>query len=407
MAGYWLFSGGGNATQPFEQVLRIFALAPASGSSTAARPPAGPPPAVTVSRPAQREIVEWDEYTGRFEAINAVDIRARVAGYLDTVHVRDGQQVAKGDLLYTIDPRPFERTLDQARAELGQAKTKVENASKDVDRGRTLAASKIMSEKVFDDRTNLKREAEAAVTVAEAKVRTAELDLSFTRISAPISGRMSRSLLTAGNYVTAGGAATPTLLTTIVSQNPMHLYFDVSEANALKYSRLTLSGARGGVGESGAILQLGLPDERDFPHRGTVDFSDNRLDATTGTLRARAVVDNPRGLFSAGMFARARVAGSAAYTAMLLPDVAFGTDQANKFVLVVAEDGSVQRRTVTLGPIVSGLRVVRGGLKNEEWVIIKGLQRARPGQKVNPSREVLNVTDASSQPGLATPTRSP
>lgn len=396
----WPIIQGKPAPDPLtlvEPVLRVFAIGPERGSSLQRPTAMGQPPAVTVSKPAQRQVVDWDEYTGRFEAVDAVEVRARVAGYLERVHFKDGQSVARGDLLYSIDPRPFQATLDQAKAELAQAQTKVENSSKDVERGRPLVASKVMSEKVFDDRSNLKREAEAALKVAEAKVRTAELDLTFTRVTAPISGRLSRALITAGNYVSGGGAGQPTLLTTIVSQDPIHLYFDVSEANAIKYRRLTIGG---GSGVAGAAVELALPDESGFPHRGTVDFTDNRLDNATGTLRVRAVVENAKGLFSAGLFARVRVAGSGSYAALLLPDAAFGTDQANKFVLVVSEDGSVQRRVVLPGPLVQGLRVVRSGVKADDWVVIKGLQRARPGQKVTPTREVLQVTDAGGSAGL-------
>lgn len=411
-AGGYLFWYGPETTRTdvlarLDPVLRIFALAPERGSSIDRRPQAGPPAAVTVSKPAVREVTDWDEYTGRFEAAASVEVRARVAGYLDQVHFTDGQQVQRGDLLYTIDRRPFEAAVAQARAELAQALTRVENASKDVERGRPLVANKVMSEKVFDDRSNLKREADASLKVAEAKVNTAELDLSFTRITAPIAGRISRALITPGNYVSGGGAAAPTLLTTIVSQNPIHLYFDVSEANAIKYRRLSMGGATGVAGDKGAVVELALPDEQGFPHRGTVDFSDNRLDAGTGTLRVRASVDNARGLFAVGNFARVRVAGSQAYQAMLLPDEAIGTDQANKFVLVVADDGTVQRRVIAQGPVVQGLRVVRSGLKAEEWVVIKGLQRARPGQKVNPTREVLKVTDATAAPGAPRSNPSP
>lgn len=395
-----------DALNRLDPVLRVFALSPERGSSIDRRgPPAGQPPAVTVARPAEAEVIDWDEFTGRFEAAQAVDVRARVAGYLDRVHFKDGQMVTKGDLLYTVDRRPFEAAVEQAKAELGQARTKVENASKDVERGRPLVASRVMSEKVFDDRTNLKREAEAAVKVAEAKLRTAELDLAFTRVIAPISGRISRALITPGNYVTGGGGAQPTLLTTIVSQDPIHLYIDLSEANAIKYRRLTLSGAKSVSGENGAAVEFALPDEKGFPHRGIVDFSDNRLDAGTGTLRVRAVVENPKGLFSAGLFARVRVAGSAPYRALLLPDAALGTDQANRFVMVVSEDGSVQRRVVEPGPTVRGMRVIRNGLEPGEWVVTKGLQRARPGQKVKATREILQMSDAgaSAPPSPAIP----
>lgn len=392
-----------------DEILRIFALGPERGSSIDRRPPqkGGPPAAVTTVKPAVREVIEWDEYTGRFEPTETVEVRARVAGYLDRVHFKDGQMVTKGELLYTIDRRPFEATVEQARAELAQAQTKVENTAKDVERGRPLVVTKTMSEKVFDDRMNLKREADASLKVAEAKVRTAELDLGFTRIAAPISGRISRTMITAGNYVTGGGAAQPTLLTTIVAQNPVHLYFDVNEANAIKYRRHSLGGARAVASDVGGRVELALPDETGWPHQGVIDFSDNRLDSSTGTLRLRAIVDNSKELFAAGIFARVRVAGSAPYQALLLPDESFGTDQASKFALVVAEDGTVQRRVVTLGPIVSGLRVVRTGLKGDDWVITKGLQRARPGQKVTPTREVLRVTDATGSSPAPRPNPAP
>jgi RND family efflux transporter MFP subunit len=396
----WRLGSSGPSSEALsflDPALRIFALSPERGSSIDRRgPPPGQMPTVSVARPAEADVIDWDEFTGRFEAAQAVDVRARVAGYLEQVHFKDGQTVAQGDLLYTIDRRPFEATVEQARAELGQARTRVENASKDVERGRPLVASRVMSDKVFDDRMNLKREAEAAVKVAEAKVRTAELDLSFTRVIAPIGGRISRAFITPGNFVTGGGSAQPTLLTTIVSQDPIHLYFDISEANAIKYRRLAISGTGGGAGEIGATVEFALPDEQGFPHRGMVDFSDNRLDAGTGTLRVRAVVENRKGLFSAGLFARVRVAGSPQYRALLLPDAALGTDQANRFVMVVSDDGSVLRRVVVPGPIVRGMRVIRSGLEPGDWVVTKGLQRARPGQKVKPTREVLQLTDARS-----------
>ena len=390
--------------QPVDAALRVLALSSAGNNGTGAKPAfgAGPPPVVTVSRPATREFIEWDDYTGRFDPVETVEVRARVAGYLDIVHFKDGQTVAKGDPLFNVDPRPYERAVEQARAEVAQAQTKIDNSNLDVVRGQPLLDRKVLSQKTFDDRANLKREAEASLKVADAKLRTAELDLSFTKVAAPIGGRISRTLVTAGNYINAGGAVTPTLLTTIVSQSPIYLYFDVSEANALKYKRLALSGQVGGVGgvrDKGATVEIGLPDERGYPHRGTVDFADNRLDAGTGTLRARAVIDNADGLFLAGMFARVRVAGSPAASGMLLPDEAIGSDQVNKFVLVVAADGAVQRKIVTLGSQVSGLRVIRTGVSAQDWVVVKGLQRARPGQKVDARREELRVTEAADSAG--------
>ncbi|HEU4377416.1 MAG TPA: efflux RND transporter periplasmic adaptor subunit [Hyphomicrobiaceae bacterium] len=349
-------------------------------------------PSVTVSTPLRREIVEWDEYTGRFDSIETVEIRARVSGYLNEVHFKDGQTVKQGDLLFVIDPRPFERTLDQAQAELEQANTRVKNASLDVTRGQPLLERRIISEKSFDDRENLVREAQAQVKVAEAKVKTAELDLSFTRITAPLSGRISRNMASVGNWISAGGTANTTLLTTIVSQDPIHIYFDVSENNYIKYKRLAERGEGAGAADVGATVEIALPDERGYPHKGKLDFLDNRLDQGTGTLRARAVVTNKSGLFSPGLFARVRVTGSAPYAAVLLPDEAIGSDQTNKFVYTVDAEGAVARKAVKLGPLYEGMRVVREGLQPDEWVVTKGLQRARPGIKVAPNRVALTMS---------------
>ena len=357
-----------------------------------------PPPVVSVSRPIEQDVIEWDEYTGRFDAVEFVEIRARVSGYLMEIAFKDGQDVKKGYKLFTVDPRPFERALEQAQAELFAAKTKVENANLDVARGQPLIEKKIISDKVFDDRMNLLRDASAAVRVAEAKVKSAELDLSFTNIAAPISGRIGRTLVTAGNWISAGNVSGSTLLTTIVSQDPVFLYFDVSENNYIKYKRLAERGVAGNAAEIGASIQIALQDEKGFPHRATLNFLDNRLDQGTGTLRARALVKNEGGLFSPGMFARVRVAGSPASPALLLPESAIGTDQVSKYILVVAEDGTVGRRNVTLGPYIDGrLRTIRSGVKADDWVITNGLQRARPGNKVAPKQVNLTLSEAGAE----------
>ena len=363
------------------------------GQPQASQQKIGPPaPTVTVSKPAQRQIIEWDEYTGRFDAVQMVEMRARVSGYLNEVRFKDGQQVKQGDILFTIDPRPFERALEQARAELFAAKTKVDNANLDVARGQPLIERKIISDKTFDDRMSLLRDAQAAVKVSEAKVNSAELDLSFATIAAPISGSISRTLVTAGNWISAGSVAGTTLLTTIVSQDPIYVYFDVNENNYIKYRRLAERGVAGaGIG---ALVEVALADERGFPHKGQLDFLDNRIDQGTGTLRARAVLSNKAGLFSPGLFARVRVTGSPSYAGLLVPDEAIGTDQTNKYVFVVGEDGIVARRNVRLGPLVEGLRVVREGVGADDWVITKGLQRARPGLKVEPKRAALAASTA-------------
>jgi RND family efflux transporter MFP subunit len=365
------------------------------GPSQAAPQKAAPPlPAVSVARPVERKIVEWDEYTGRFDAKETVEVRARVSGYLNEVKFKDGQQVKEGHVLFAIDPRPFERALEQAKAELFAATTKVESANLDIVRGRPLLERKIISDKTFDDRMALVKDARAAVKVAEAKVKSAELDLSFATISAPISGRIGRALVTAGNWVSAGSVSGATLLTTIVSQDPIYIYFDVNENNYIKYKRLAERGVAAGAADVGAPVEVALPDEQGFPHEGRLDFLDNRLDQGTGTLRARAVLSNKAGLFSPGLFARVRVTGTPTYAALLIPDEAIGTDQTNKYVLVVADEGVVQRRNVKLGPLVDGLRVVREGLAGGDWVVTKGLQRARPGTKVEPKRGTIAASQA-------------
>jgi multidrug efflux system membrane fusion protein len=383
---------------------------PAPGKASA------PTPNVTASKPLVRTVIEWDEYTGRFDAIANVEIRARVSGYLDQVHFIDGQNVKKGDVLYSIDPRPFERAVDQAKAELAQASTKVENSSLDVERGQPLLDRKIMSAKTFDDRANAMRDAQAQVKVSEAKLRTAELDLTFTKMTSPITGRISRSAVTAGSWVSAGAAANSTLMTSIVSEDPIHIYFDISENNWIKYKRMVERGQKEGAAQLGSQVEIALPDETGYPHKGKVDFVDNRLDQATGTMRGRAIVDNKTGTLSAGMFARVRVQGSEAFAAIMLPDEAIGTDQTNKFVFTVAEDGTVGRTVVQLGPVIDGLRVVRSGISADDLVITKGLQRARAGIKVAAKVEPIKVsassnglpnTPSAAAPPVATPLAAP
>jgi len=388
------------AEKAAESAKGLFASAPQSAKGSNVAAPGAPPAAVTVSQPVQREIAEWDEYTGRFEAVEAVDIRARVSGYLDEVHFKDGQDVKKGDLLFVIDPRPFELALALAQAEFDQANVRIQNATLDVDRGRPLLDRKVISEKVFDDRSNILREAQAAAKVAEARVASAKLDFEFTRVLAPISGRIGRTIVTMGNFVSAGGSSEGTTLARIVGQDPIYVYFDVSENNAIKYKRLVEKGSISAGTALGTAIELALPDETGFPHKGRLDFLDNRLDAGTGTLGARGVMDNPQGLFSAGMFARVRLQGSERYTATLLPDEAIGTDQATKFVYVVGDDALPVRKTVKLGPLSEGLRVVRSGIGSDDWVVVKGLARVRPGQKLAPKRETIKVSD-NATPGTS------
>ena len=360
--------------------LGICAASPALAQQT---PPAPPP--VTVAQPVERKITEWDEYTGRFEATDTVEVRARVSGYLNEIHFRDGDMVKKGDPLFLIDPRPFERIVERLRAEVASAKARLEFAQKDVERARPLVKNENISEQVFQQRQRELGEAEGALQSSQASLAAAELDLEFTRVTAPIAGRISRKLVSVGNYVT-GAAATGTLLTTIVSQDPIFLYFDLSEADYLKYVRLGKTAPGETLRQTHTPVALGLMDEKGFPHTGELDFVDNRIDQATGTLRGRAFYANPQGLFTPGLFARIRMAGSSEYPALLLPDGAIATDQTNRFVYVVADDGTVAYRPVTLGPIVDGMRVVKSGVTTADWVIVNGIQRARPGGKVTPQR---------------------
>jgi RND family efflux transporter MFP subunit len=382
--------------------VRTFAentVRPPPTQTPVAPPAAGQVASVTVSQPLKRDIVEWDESTGRFDAVETVELRARVNGYLQEVHFKDGQDVAKGDTLFAIDARPYDRALAQAKAELEQARTRIGNASLDVERARPLMQRKILSEKVFDDRENLQREAEAQTRIAEEKVKSAELDLSFTRMAAPIAGRIGRALVTPGNYVTSAGGSGATTLATIVSQDPIYFYFDITEADALKYKRLAERGATGAT-KTGARVEAALPDETGYPHVGMIDFLDNRLDQGTGSQRARAVFENKSRLFTPGQFARVRLQGSDRYAATLVPDEAIGADQGNRFILVVGADDVPVRKPVKLGPLVDGLRVVREGLDAQDWIVTKGLTRVRPGQKIAPKREPITVSQGASGPGV-------
>jgi len=363
-----------------------FGLA-ACDDSKQSQAPAGP--AVTVSQPKQKEIVEWDEYTGRFGAVNAVEVRARVSGYLDKVAFKAGETVHKGDLLFVIDPRPFRIALDQAEAQLTQARTKAGFTKRDMERAEPLLAKGTISEQTHDQRAQAEQDALAALKVAEANVASAKLNLEFTEIRSPVTGRVSRELVSTGNLVTGGTTGSTTLLTTIVSLDPIYFYFDADEAEYLKYTRLAKSGERPSSREAGTPVELQLADESGWPHKGKMDFVDNQFDAATGTMRARAVFENSDLLLSPGLFARLRLAGSGLYNATLVPDEAIATDQTQRLVYVVGGDNKVTARPVKLGPVVDGLRVVREGITPDDWVVVKGLQRARPGIIVSPERKPI------------------
>jgi len=368
----------------------LLLLAPGLAGCGNSQPPQGagpPPPAVTVAKPVQRTIVDQDEYVGRFVSVDMVEVRARVSGYLDKVQFQDGQLVKQGDLLFTIDKRPFQNTLDQARASLAQAKATLAYAEGDLGRGEKLVRDKTITEQVYDQRLQAKRNAEASVGWNEIAVRQAELDLDFTDLRAPVAGRIGDRRVTPGNLVTGGTSGSTTLLATIVSIDPIRFEFTFDEASYLRYERLSSGGKEVTGREGSVVVALRLIDENDFVHRGYMDFVDNVIDRSSGTIRGRAVFSNPQGTFTPGMFARVRVPGSPAYPALLIPDVAIATEQARKYVLSVDADNKAVQKYVTLGQLVDDLRVVKEGLAADDRVIVNGLMQARPGIKVAPQEQ--------------------
>ncbi len=349
------------------------------------KPPAPPPPSVSVATPVKRTLSDFDEYVGRFTAVNSVEVRARVSGYLEGVHFKDGQIVKQGDLLFTIDKRPFQNTLDQARANLGQAKSNVAFTESDFTRGQQLVRDKTITDQTFEQRTQAYHNAQAAVSNNEAAVRQAELDIEFTELRAPVNGRIGDRRVSPGNLVTGGTAGNTTLLATIVSTDPIYFEFTFDEASFLRYERLSKTGNDVASRGTGVQVALKLIDEHDFDHDGRMDFVDNVIDRATGTIRGRAIFANPNNIFTPGMFARIRVPGSPLYEALLVPDAAVGTEQAKKFVLTVNADNTVVQKYVTLGQTTNdNLRVIKEGLGPDDRIIVNGLMRARPGQKVTP-----------------------
>ncbi|MEJ2378471.1 MAG: efflux RND transporter periplasmic adaptor subunit [Pseudolabrys sp.] len=350
----------------------------------------GPPPAptVTVAHPVQRTVFDFDEYVGRFVAVNSVEVRARVSGYLDSVHFKDGQMVKQGDLLFTIDKRPFQYTLEQARANLTTAKSNLAYAESDLKRGQSLVREHTITEQIFEQRMQTYRNAQASVNGAKAALQQAELDLQFTELRAPIDGRIGARQVSPGNLVTGGNVPGPTLLATIVSTDPIYFEFTFDEASFLRYERLAKGGSDVASRSGGVEVALKLIDEKGFDHKGRMDFVNNVINTSTGTILARAVFKNPNGVFTPGMFGRVRVPASPPYQALLVPDAAIGSEQTSKYVLLVGPDDKVKRQIVTRGQLTpDGLRVIKTGLKASDRVIVKGLMLVRPGMKVNPQEQ--------------------
>ncbi|MFG1211438.1 efflux RND transporter periplasmic adaptor subunit [Xanthobacter flavus] len=373
-----------------------FALALAGcGQPTAQQQGAPPPPQVTVATPTSANVTDTDEYVGRFVAIDEVNVRARVSGYLDKIDFVDGQLVKEGDVLFTIDQRPFKIAVDQAQANLAQAKANLDFTKADLERARTLLEDKTsnaISKQAFDQRTQAERTAAAIVQSQEAQVRSAQLDLGFTEVKAPVSGQIGDRRVSVGNYVTGGTGGTPTLLAVIVSTDPIRFEFTIDEASLLRLTR-----RKGGTDFKGEPVALKLIDDKDFVHKGKLDFLNNVVDRETGTIRGRAIFDNKTGLFRPGMFARIRLQSSDPYQALVVPDVAIGTEQVKKFVYVVGPDNKVSQKFVTLGPLQGDMRVIREGLGPDDKVVVNGLMRVRPGVTVTP--QVAGAAPAAGAPG--------
>ena len=354
---------------------------PAQSAPPAAAPP---PPAVTVQHPVQKDVTDWDEYPGRLEATEMVDVQARVSGYLESINFKDGAEVKKGDLLFVIDPRPYQAELDRALADLQQSRSHLELMSNDVTRAERMLSSKAISEEEADTRRSSTRMAASEVAMAQASVETARLNMDYTHITAPISGRIGRKMMTEGNLVN-GNQGQSTVLASIVSLDPIYCYFEVDEQSILKYQKMAREQKSENIRDGKVICELELANETGFPHQGTLDFVDNQVDPASGTLRLRAVFPNPDRVLQPGFFARVRVPASPKYPALLVPDLAVGTDQDKKIVSVVNATNVVEYRVVSLGPLSDGLRVVRDGLHPDDMVIVNGLMSARPGTLVKPA----------------------
>lgn len=373
--------------------LTLAACGDAQPSSNASAAP--PPPQVTVAKPTRKLVADFDEYVGRFVAYDYVEVRARVSGYLDQIRFTDGQLVTKGDPLFTIDRRPFEAALDQVKAARVQAEANLAFAEADLKRGEGLVRGTTITQQSFDQRTQARRVAEANVTAQSAAVRQAELDLQFTDLAAPISGRIGDRRVSVGNLVTGGTTGTTTLLATIASIDPIRFEFTMDEASYLRYTRAGSDAATKNPNRGMTLpVKLKLIDDKDFSHKGKIDFVDNAIDRSSGTIRGRAEFANPDGRLTPGMFGRIRIEIQAPSDTLLVSEAAIGTEQVRKFVYVVGPDNVVNPKYVTLGPLVGDLRVIASGLSADDLVVTKGLMRVRPGAKVNPQQAVAEIPAA-------------
>lgn len=362
-------------------VLGAVALAGCSGEAApgAAMPP---PPAVSVAPVLVKEVARWDEFTGRVEAVETVELKPRVSGYIERVNFTEGQEVAAGDVLFVIDQRPYRAAFNRAAANLARARARAGLAETEAARAQKLADQHAISTEELDQREAAMAQAKADVDAAEAAVEIAQLDLEFTKVRAPIDGRAGRALVTAGNLVATQPNAT--LLTTIVSLDPVYVYFDTDEQTYLRYNQLARSGRRPSSRAGSIPVRVGLADDEGYPYSGTVDFMNNRVDPETGTIRVRAVLDNADRVFTPGLFARVKVLGSGRFEAMLIDEKAVLTDQDRKYVYVLGPENRAVRKDIVPGEMIEGLRVVRNGLKHSDRVIVHGVQKVFvPGMPVN------------------------
>lgn len=374
-------------------ILCLSGVVLASGCSETTNAVAAAPETV-VAQVISRRITDWDEFTGRFQAVESVEVRPRASGYIDQVLFREGQLVKKDEVLFVIDRRPYQADYDRARAGLALANSQYELAKLEAERVQKLKDSGAVSREELDQRLSLLSQQEAGVTGAKAALDSAALMLSFTKVIAPIDGRVSRAEVTRGNLVT-GGNEGGTLLTTIVSLDPIYVYFEGDENAYLRYTALARQGERASSRDINNPVRVGLADELGFPHEGRMDFVDNQLNVTTGTIRGRAVLDNKEGRFTPGLFARLQLLGTAEHDAILIEERAVGTDQSQNFVLLVGKDNKLEYRAVQLGRSTDGLRIVRKGLGPGDVIVTAGLQRVRPGMQITPK---LVPMGASSTP---------
>ena len=376
-------------------VLVSLLLAALAAGCAAKEKPKPKPAGVIVAQPLQRQVQDWDDYVGQFEAVNDVSIRPRVSGYIQSIAFKDGQTVTTGQLLFQIDPRPYQALLAQSQGQLAHAQAALADAKVELQRSKALLAAKAGSQQDYDTRAATEHQDQADLASAQANVKTAQLNVNFTHVTAPISGRISDARATVGNLVTQDS----TILTTIVSLDPIRFNFEGPESLFLKYKRQVQDGRKEA---GGAPVEIRLQDEPTYRWPGHLEFIDNALDTSSGTIRARAIVRNPSNFLTPGMFGHMRLLGSQPYTGMLIPDGAVVQDQSRQIVYVV-DHGTVAQKVVTIGPLIDGLRVVRTGLASTDWVVIDGVMRAHTGAKVTPrtGRIQPRVDDSATAPDTA------